>query len=939
MSTFSQWNGPDQGGGLEIRMQRELAAIREQVNRLENRVGDKLDAIVTNNTLAGGGLPQNPLRLAQVNVDGDTIQGNGSTPNPGDRLRLGRVYTDKSLLGSGAPGDALRVVPQNATLVSHDSTLQGQGTQADPLGFLGTDTYLDGNILNRKPILQRGTMASRRAVIVGNPSRTTFLDSRFRPHVWDTSIPETKNRNKRIAYTSDIVRKLSWKGRVTVTFKNLSDVQTSVTPGQQLFINTVQGGIVVPYYFVNGDTALVQENARLYTFTDGVWMDQGLQLAPTPGQAAFIWFGFTQLSASLLFTLNFILWTPRDQVQWHIISGGTFGPQGPAGVQGPAGTGFDINYTADDVSELPIGQPGQAAVVGGHLYVWITTTNEWQDVGPWQGPQGDKGDIGDTGPGLTIQGRVETYSQLVAEHPTADPGDAYIVDDGGLLYIWNEFNSSWDNRGRIVGDAGAQGIQGVPGPNGSSPYIGISGNWYLAGTDLGVPATGPKGNPPSILGTYPTETDLREAHPIGNLGDLYIVGTDLYAWWSSDNDWHNVGRFVGLQGPQGNPGTSVQILGSYQTIDDLREAQPIGNIGDGYIIRDDGNLYVWMNTSSDWEDVGSLAPHIGANGNWFIGDVDTSIQAQGPQGEQGIQGEMPVLTIDYGDPDSSTFLNWFINGVDTGVSSRGAQGDPGPAGAEGPQGIQGPPGPPGVGMTQGSVTYSYAANGSSVTYSVPSNAAKGVVITLSAVSGGGGGGGGGWYGSNLSSYGFGGSGGGGGGGGGGATSAFTTTFALGDYISITLGAGGAGGTAGNASPQPGAAGGLLSVVSVKGGVQQPAFSFTLNGGARGLNGGNGGNAPGTSPYNGQYGATGAGGVGGTVASGTGTVGSGGITGGPGITGGNRTGQVGGGGSGGTGAIGYGAGGRGGDGYASGVTGSAGSGGQGSAVTISYTVVT
>ena len=32
-------------------------------------------------------------------------------------------------------------------------------------------------------------------------------------------------------------------------------------------------------------------------------------------------------------------------------------------------------------------------------------------------------------------------------------------------------------------------------------------------------------------------------------------------------------------------------------------------------------------------------PHIGSNGNWFIGEKDTGIQAQGPRGQRGFRGE------------------------------------------------------------------------------------------------------------------------------------------------------------------------------------------------------------------------------------------------------------------------------------------------------------
>ena len=35
-----------------------------------------------------------------------------------------------------------------------------------------------------------------------------------------------------------------------------------------------------------------------------------------------------------------------------------------------------------------------------------------------------------------------------------------------------------------------------------------------------------------------------------------------------------------------------------------------------------------------------ITPHVGDNGNWFIGDIDTEVKAQGPQGEKGADGTM-----------------------------------------------------------------------------------------------------------------------------------------------------------------------------------------------------------------------------------------------------------------------------------------------------------
>lgn len=81
---------------------------------------------------------------------------------------------------------------------------------------------------------------------------------------------------------------------------------------------------------------------------------------------------------------------------------------------------------------------------------------------------------------------------------------------------------------------------------------------------------------------------------------------------------------TGPQGEKGNDGTSVTILGSYDTIEQLKNAHPTGNVGDAYLV--DGNLYVWSKTETSWKNVGNIQGPQGLQG------------VQGPQGLQGIQG-------------------------------------------------------------------------------------------------------------------------------------------------------------------------------------------------------------------------------------------------------------------------------------------------------------
>ncbi len=64
------------------------------------------------------------------------------------------------------------------------------------------------------------------------------------------------------------------------------------------------------------------------------------------------------------------------------------------------------------------------------------------------------------------------------------------------------------------------------------------------------------------------------------------------------------------------------------------------------------------------------SPYIGENGNWFVGELDTGVQAQGAQGPKGEQGPQ---------------------------GAQGPKGEQGPRGVQGPKGEQGPQG--GTGAT------------------------------------------------------------------------------------------------------------------------------------------------------------------------------------------------------------------------------------------------
>lgn len=120
---------------------------------------------------------------------------------------------------------------------------------------------------------------------------------------------------------------------------------------------------------------------------------------------------------------------------------------------------------------------------------------------------------------------------------------------------------------------------------------------------------------------------------------------------------------TGATGAKGEDGTSVKILGSYETYEELISIHPEGSLGEAYLVGD--NLYVWSLESYKWVNAGVIR---GPKGD------------PGPTGPQGIPGLIG--------PTGST-------GPQGNIGPTGPQGEMGPQGIPGPQGIQGLPGIPG----------------------------------------------------------------------------------------------------------------------------------------------------------------------------------------------------------------------------------------------------
>lgn len=204
----------------------------------------------------------------------------------------------------------------------------------------------------------------------------------------------------------------------------------------------------------------------------------------------------------------------------------------------------------------------------------ITVVSGFQGpVGP-QGPQGDTGAQGPIGEKGDKGDKGDTGAVIVPS-----------VDQNGIISWTQQDVPVIPNPQNIRGPQGPQGIQGlqgiagVPGPQGAPGVQGIQGPQGEQGIQGITGPQGPKGETGAqgpmgpqglkgddgadgksftILAIYPTLAELQIAHPTGNSGEAYAVGTSdnniIYIWDVDKNNWESVGQLQGPIGPQGPQG-------------------------------------------------------------------------------------------------------------------------------------------------------------------------------------------------------------------------------------------------------------------------------------------------------------------------------------------------------------------------------------------------
>ena len=367
--------------------------------------------------------------------------------------------------------------------------------------------------------------------------------------------------------------------------------------------------------------------------------------------------------------IDVVVTAPPD-IEIEIIGAGPQGPPGPAGPSGPPGpTGADSTVPGPSGPQGIEGPEGPPGPTGSH--------GDPGPAGPTgsPGPTGPEGPQGPAGTGINWLGTVATFSAL-PELATLEPGDAYVVEDVGDLYVVSHDGSEWINAGPIQGPEGPTGPQGPQGPVGPSGPEGPLGPQGVAGPQgiqgiQGIEGPeGPEGPAGGAFASAEWRYSTTQTAPPGS--GQFRTNSPPTLLWIHDSDNSGFDRSFGIALVQADDTIMLRFANGHSSV--LRATGPAVD-----------NTTYWT------------VPVVVASGNpepdrgqlCFVTAITAAPQGpegppgpQGPQGIQGIQGP---------------------SGADSTVP--GPQGPAGAVGSQGPQGIQGPAGPSGAaGILTGSGT-------------------------------------------------------------------------------------------------------------------------------------------------------------------------------------------------------------------------------------------
>ena len=213
----------------------------------------------------------------------------------------------------------------------------------------------------------------------------------------------------------------------------------------------------------------------------------------------------------------------------------------------------------------------------------------------------------------------------LVQGPRGEPGAVYVpsVTDGVLSWTNDaglENPSPVDITGP-QGERGASGAKGDKGDRGDAGYVftpSVSAEGVISWTNDGG-LTNPE--PVSVRGA--------QGSP-GDDGGYYVPGVDgdgNLSWTASRAGMPGVAA-ANIRGPKGDPGTGLDILGQYESLEALQAAVAQPEIGDNYYVGTAApySIYTWTDVGGtpQWLDGGQLQGAPGADGGYYTPSVDAS---------------------------------------------------------------------------------------------------------------------------------------------------------------------------------------------------------------------------------------------------------------------------------------------------------------------------